>query len=255
MARLKRHGLRAASLLLIITSLAVAVAAPALSGLRFGAAHAQSAGPESIGPEAYLRVQALRRELGMSAVELAALGLTREQAAAALGRLVAWQASSGAALAAAEAGRGEAGAELSEAYRRFHTGADRSAASSIPTLERELATKEAAREAILQAARGHVEAALTTPQRSVWSTIRSNAGVESPHRYAPSLTADQRPSQSAPDRRTAALTTAQRSAVQAAEANVERNLTGVLAAEAEVLPVPAELVALLGPGAQPTADR
>ena len=223
--------------------------------------------PEALDGVTYARVRELRRRLGLTSQALAGMGLTQGQPEGVLERMLGWYEANEATWTARRQAAGSARQALRRALRAVRDGTATAAVrESIPQLRAAIVAAEQAEQTTIDAAWTHMESALTASQLAIVTSARTAPAAAGEFALAPNLTAAQlsaiaraktrraRRSLSAADpaARTAAhtaytqtiagiLTPAQRSALATAHDNAAIARTAVAAAEARILPPPAEV--------------
>ena len=240
-----RRNWRVAGLQALLGCLAIglALALVTMQHWRPPSAYAQEqAAARQIDPAVYSGVQAIRRDLALTNADLAAMGLNRESAERVLADALAWYESNRASILERDRAVRAAKRQLGETYRLIHVGPrNESLMSSVSGLEADLAAARSARDQYLNGLVGQIETRLSADQRGVWRTARANRDTSGELRYVSGLT-DGRVGRSRADAPTAsALTIGQQQEAAAARESQRLSLPSVLAAEAEVLPVPLEL--------------
>jgi len=225
--------------------------------------------PEAINPVVYGRVRELLGRLRLSDSALAGIGVDGAGAEGVFGAAVGW----------VEANLDTWSVRRSAvraARRRVHaatgklrgTAADGEILRALPKLKAALATAKAAEAQLVAGAIPVIAAKLTDGQKTAWAAIRAAPKDAGGYAMAPGITAGQLQklrmakwkkarqqliAKTASDRSAAAasygrsidtaLTGGQKLALATAGANVQRNLSAVIAARQKVLPRPAELIA------------
>ena len=202
----------------------------------------EQAAARQIDPAVYSGVQAVRRDLALTNADLAAMGLTRESAERVLTDALDWYEANRASILERDQAIRAAKRQLSDTYRLIHVGPrNESLMSSVSGLEADLAAARASRDQYLNGLVSQIEARLSVDQRGVWQTARANRDTAGELRYVSGLT-DGRVGRSGADAPAAsALTIVQQQEAAAARESQRLSLPSVLAAEAEVLPLPLEL--------------
>jgi hypothetical protein len=231
-------------------------------------AHAQDAAPEpdptppvrvEIDAQTYSRVQDLRVRICLTNQDLAALGCSGEQATEMLQTLVQWCEQNAVAMERAQAAELHARRELQEAVRRVSVGPrdETLLSSGLPAAQQSLASAEAGVREVEQGAVAAVSALLDSGQSATWETARANAAFPFRWRYAGRLTGEQARALevAAYKRRLNAgedqvLGSQQKLAMQQARAKQNQFMDQVCAAEASVLPAPAEHTSAMTDGDQ-----
>jgi hypothetical protein len=233
----------------------------------FLAAAAGMAVGEEMDPVDYCKVRELRTKLWLTNDNLAAVGCNQAKAEAVLSALKGWYETNKAEYLRRCKARDDAEEALREANRKIYAGgADGQVGSQIPTLQANVAAALESWLELLEAAKTQVLARLSDEEKTRLETIRSNVGLPRNWKYAPNLTAEQQTQlrrahqtyvRNTAGARTAealsaaasalqnaesqVLTYAQKEAIEAADARLRANMAGVLAAEKNILRVPAAL--------------
>ena len=244
---LKRNG-RTLSLQAALLSVAIGliVALATMQHWMPPSAYAQEVARQ-IDPVVYSGVQEVRRDLALTNADLAAMGLNQESAKLVLADALDWYEANQASILQRDQAVRAAKRQLSDTYRLIHIGPrNESLMSSVSGLEANLATARSARDQYLNGLVSQIETRLSTDQRRVWQTARVNRDAPVDLRYATGLTAaqvEQVPTTARQRRADATPATSllsfnqQREMADARESQ-RLNIPSVLAAEAEVLPVP-----------------
>lgn len=210
--------------------------------------------------EKYEQVQALRQELALTNIDLASMGCTREQTEAVLEGLLAATEQQQASLTAAQTEQALAERDLRQHLSQMHTGvADASAIDAIPQLRERLARTRVQVQQVKQRIGDAATTALYANQQQIRQAALTNMALGVPHqyRYVPGLTqADAKAlrrgeryevrvtpegqtqrikSAAAPRLRTASL-------AAVPEREKAAYLESIDEVEAQVLPLPAELI-------------
>ena len=201
-----------------------------------------------IDPQVYSGVKTIRRDLALTNTDLAAMGLNQETAEAVLADALAWYETHQTSVLQRDQAIRAAKRSLADTYRLIHVGPrNESLMSSVSGLEANLAAARSARDQFLNGLTSQIETRLSTDQRRIWQAARTNRDAPVDLRYVSGLTAAQVHQVSATARQADTTPAAsllsfnqQREAADARE-NQRLNMSPVLVAEAEVLPVPPEL--------------
>lgn len=216
-------------------------------------ASAQTTPVEATDPVVYSKVQKLRRELALTNGDLAAMGCTQAQAESILTALKSWYETNTAALTQADASVRTAQRNLRGAMRKHHVGPrDEALIASLPGLRSAVATAETNRKAAIDAAIPTIAGHIPSGQSTTWATARANVDRHSDLRYMPNVTDEQaadyekalrkrrRTGDSTDAIGQRLLAVSQTSEATAARTRAQTSTDAVLAAEAEILPPPAE---------------
>ncbi len=210
-------------------------------------------------PGAWSQVQALRQELCLTNTDLAAMGLSQQDAARLLQTLVDWQESHAQACEQAEREVRLTSRAVREAYSRIHVGPrDEVLLASLPGLKLAAQRAQAQRKQVVEAAAQAVAMQLSSQAQTIWQTARGNTDLPDQYRYAPNLSREDKAKLLTPARRLASdrdrrdleqsvLAGYRASAMEQARVNINANLDAVTAAEAQVLPTPPELAPAIPP--------
>ena len=254
-----RHWLILACALVFVVGVVVASlttsSTPRAMAQEAAAEPATPSGPVTPLSEAeYRRVAELRQHLALEAADLAAMGLTQNEAEAVLGEVLNWTRANRALLDAADRGLAQSRAGLRRAYRAIHTGPrDEAVIRSVPRLRDALDQSRAQRHALIDQLAAAVSPRLSAPQQAVWSTARTNRDAPARYRYTPHLHADDKRALSSRhrDQAEARLSFTQRDAMGQARQRQTLRLPGVALAEAIVLPAPPSITGEPDPAGTP----
>ena len=217
----------------------------------------------ALDPNDYIRIQQIRRELALSADDLAAMGCDGNTTAAALSALRSWYESNKSAVTASETNLRAAQRDWREAIRRMNVGPrDDTLAASAPQLNLAVATAMDQRRQVVAGAVSVVAAHLNTVQSGAWAAARASPGLPARYRYVPDLSADQAQALSLATMKAGfagaaqeetILSPRQKTAIQLMLDNAAQYGPAVSAAQETVLPTPLELKTgpLISPSAQP----
>ncbi len=215
-----------------------------------GAARAQGSAEAALDPVLLQRVDDVREHLALTAMDMAAMGVGRDQAVMVLGDLRSWVESNLQAIERSEQAVLEAQRQLRQTQQSIRVGPrDEQQIRRVPTLISEVATANQAKAALLDSAANAVATRLSAEQSAVWQTARANTGVPLRYRYAPGLRSDEKAaitdalarrqtdkSRSRFSDADAKLGANQREAVAAARTNQLLLIDQIRLAEMEVLP-------------------
>ncbi len=214
-------------------------------------------------PGAWSQIQALRQELCLTNTDLAAMGLSQQDATRLLQTLVDWRESHAQAWEQAEREVRVTNQAVRQAYSRIHVGPrDEALVASLPALKQAAQQAQTQRKQVLEAAAQAVAMQLSSQAQTIWQTARGNTDLPEQYRYAPNLSREDKAKLLTPARRLASdrdrrdleqsvLAGYRASAVEQARVNINANLEAVTAAEAQVLPTPPDLA----PAPLPAADE
>ncbi len=147
---------------------------------------------ETLDTAARTRIDALRSRLRLGNSDLAALGCTRVNAKEALGALLTWYRTNGAALATAEKAEATAKAALDAALQKVRIGPrNETLLARLPTLKSAYANALRQRYDLVKTIVPALEAKLSASQKSLWRAARRNGGLPARYRYVPEITAAQ----------------------------------------------------------------
>lgn len=210
----------------------------------------------------YSRVMRVRQEIAMGNDDLAALGLTEAQAEDVLTRLLDWVAVNQTAMIRADNATESARQSLVEMERRIRVGeADEQEARSLVDLRRAVTTKESACRALYSEAGSHAIAPATGSVRTQWLAASTYRALPLELRHIPNLNQQRvdslldaitqhtsNPNRGASDSRggggvnlRGALPLSSVQSMDEVRTRVQSHRAGVAAAEASVLPMPAEM--------------
>lgn len=196
----------------------------------------------------FLRLQQLREDLALTQLDLAAMGLDRTGAEAALARLRSWYEANKGRLDEARHAEGLAEAKLHRAQREIHLGrADAATTRSIPLLRDALLKAKASHSRVCLEAAETCVAQTSITARERWAAARANAGRTLAMRFVPELEAEVRTT----DR----MSYSQKQANEAAWASARVRMDDVAAAEMAVLPLPETMRPLGSIRSESTVDR
>jgi hypothetical protein len=227
----------------------------------------QEPAANTVDPDTYCRVRELRERLCLRNEDLAAMGCTQAQAESVLEGLLNWYKTNKANLAAAAKTKGDARRTLRRAFAKIHMGPrDEAVIAQMPALKKAVADTAITELNTVRAAVPTIDPLLSAEQKTLWSTVRANAGAPRVYRYAPGLTAQQaqvleialrararrlRVVTGTTERQAAetalvseesrALTEAQRTAIASAGTAIGQGKSAMAAASQEVLPLPEEM--------------
>jgi len=222
---------------------------------------------EALDELTYSRVRDLRGRLGLTSQALAGMGLTRGQAESVLQRVLGWYEANEATWTARRQAAGSARQALRRALRAVRDGTAAAAVrESLPQLQAAVTAAEQAEQSTVDAARTHMQSALTASQQTIVNAARSAPEGAGEFALAPNLTAGQLSAIARAKTRRARLsitaangaargatntaytqaiagilTPAQRTALAVAHDNAAMARAAIAAAEARVLPPPAEV--------------
>ena len=249
----------------------------AVCGLQETVLADEDAGAAVTDATTYKRVDALRKRLYLTDENLAVLGCSQESAENVLRTLVNWYEQNRTDLE--DILRKKASKDLREAIRKAGTGTEGASLQEVGTLKAAYAESLATEKRLLDAAVGQIEARLSDGQKQTWRLARVSSRALRECRFVPNLTAVQKralcqafsdyetacseaeteaEAQAARVTRDAAvratLSADQLGCLEQAKTNLRQCMEGVLAASAEVMPLPAELKpeAAISPEGQPT---
>jgi hypothetical protein len=227
------------------------------SGIR-GDADAKN---DSLSAVDYAKIAELREDIGFRNEDLAAMGLSKPQAAHVLSELRIWYEQHKGELSRIDAQLVAAKQQLRYVSRQINIGPkDPALIARVPELRDAIIAQSEARAAWLDELVASLEADMKVMPRSTWQTIRKNRSLAPPYRFVPNITPLQQRKiyrahvkaarlarGGAIDRATASkrdetlLTMSQRRIKSEAMQNFRQCMPGVLEASQEVCPVPDSL--------------
>ena len=212
----------------------------------------------------YLQVKAVREQLLLTDLDLAAAGVTGPQAEAVLGQVLAWHNSRAKEIDQRESAVRQARAALRDVHRRIAMGPrDKSLLGKLPGLAESRDAAEGNKKLLMDSLVTQLQPLLTAPQREVLATARANEEVAGLRRYVRVYSEQERESldreavrrsreikpesgkiggiSTTKSQLTPALEQDKAAAVQV-DARVRSSMPAVTAASAKVLPIPLELL-------------
>ena len=193
-------------------------------------------------PVLYSQLRELRATAALTTDDLAAVDCSEQQAEAALSALRAWALVNAVRIREANDNHRAAQRSLDDAMRLVNVGPrSEPLLGQLPSLNRSVLASAASRSQLVAEA---ASAASSTQAQSL-RTAAANAGLPDALRYAPGPTAEQQELArvaAGKGRPVLGAVPAAKARHDAAQANRQRAMPGVLAAEERVLPVPPELV-------------
>ncbi len=213
----------------------------------------QATAENTIDAALYSRVMRLRNEIALTNDDLAAMGLTQAQAEDVLTRLLDWVETNQPAMIQADNALRDARRAVVALQRRIQTGeADELEVQGFGDLYQVVADADAARKTLRHQAGAHAVAPAPENLRSQWAQAHANAHLPADLRHVPGLdeqrlrsllgSAPETPGVSAASALGVGLTLSEQDELDSVRNRIHANRAGILAAEAEVLPLPAELL-------------
>lgn len=210
--------------------------------------------PTTLGEDAYLRIQGIRERLALRRQDLASYGLNEDQAEGLLSDLLAFTETHRSTLDGHDRTLAQKEAQLRRAYRDLHTGqAGPAIASRINALQRDRATAQTEREALIDSFLATAQTRIPGQASTRWQTARNNPDLPDTLRYVSlSSESDRRQALDALRRHghAAGLQTLdpfRRQQALDAQATHGLHITAVTNAEHRVLPAPPSLGGNPGP--------
>jgi hypothetical protein len=201
----------------------------------------------------YSRIQDIRKRVGLTNRDLAALGCDQDQATTVLNQIVQWYQSNQTQLTTAESTESAAHEAYDEAVVRVNTGPrSQEALDQIGPSRQAYLTAAAQHTTIYNGVIGAVSSVLSSAQAQSWQTARANGGLPERYRYIPELNGEtmaqlqfalSKYGEGSPQAQSLEQTIdgGSASAIGAVESNIQNNLNAVIAAEGQVLPLPTQL--------------